>query len=99
MGEDTTSVDTVAVAHLQDSRKHLLRDHLDGVAALAEQFADAFGSGDWAGVCGLLHDLGKYSPAFQTMIRAGQGPGAVAHAGGAKVDHSTSGAVLAMQLS
>jgi len=38
-----------------------LEDHLRAVAELAAEFAAAFGSGEWARLAGLWHDLGKYS--------------------------------------
>jgi CRISPR-associated endonuclease/helicase Cas3 len=52
----------------------LLRDHLLGVATLARRFGDEARPGDAALVAaayaaGLLHDLGKYRPEFQQMIR------------------------------
>ena len=40
---------------------HLLEDHLRATASLARQFADEFGSGQWAYLAGLWHDLGRYS--------------------------------------
>ena len=75
---------------------HLLDDHLRGVAALAEGFAAAFDAGDWAKLAGLWHDLGKYRPAFQRYIRGASGYDAHIEAPG-KVDHSTTGALHAME--
>ncbi|MFQ5714233.1 MAG: HD domain-containing protein [Candidatus Scalinduaceae bacterium] len=40
---------------------HLLDEHLKNTAELAKSFADAFGSGEWAYLAGLWHDLVKYS--------------------------------------
>ncbi|MCL6473334.1 MAG: CRISPR-associated helicase Cas3' [Firmicutes bacterium] len=75
---------------------HLLEDHLRATANLARQFADEFGSGQWAYVAGLWHDLGKYSTAFQKKIRAAT-PGADAHnEARVHVDHSTAGALHAV---
>lgn len=59
-----------------------LQDHLEATAALAKEFADAFGSGDYAFQAGMAHDIGKYSAAFQKRILHN----------GPKVDHSTAGA-------
>ena len=51
-----------------------LADHLRGVARLARQFAEQARPGDanfakTAELAGLLHDLGKYRPEFQQMLR------------------------------
>ncbi|MEJ2080555.1 MAG: CRISPR-associated endonuclease Cas3'' [Acidobacteriota bacterium] len=45
-----------------------LLDHLRGVAKRAEQYASAFGAGDWGKLAGLWHDLGKYSDGFQAYL-------------------------------
>lgn len=42
--------------------------HQQGVAALAEHFAEAFGMGEWGKVLGLMHDIGKEKYAFQQHI-------------------------------
>ncbi|HEX3026868.1 MAG TPA: CRISPR-associated endonuclease Cas3'', partial [Clostridia bacterium] len=60
-----------------------LLEHLQNVAAIAQQFGDSFGSGEIARICGLFHDLGKYSERFQRHLSEGGNP----------VDHSTAGAV------
>ena len=80
---------------------HSLEDHIQGVAALAERFASAFGNGDWGRVAGLWHDLGKYKPAFQEYIRRASG---YENEGGdeggpGKVDHSIVGALWAAKRS
>lgn len=64
-----------------------LPDHLKGVGALARRFAEAFGAAELAEVQGWLHDLGKYSEAFQQRLRG------AAH----RVDHSTWGARVAVR--
>ncbi|MGI6233025.1 MAG: HDIG domain-containing metalloprotein, partial [Prevotella sp.] len=38
-----------------------VEDHCQGTAALAEKMAKAFGAGPWGKLCGLWHDIGKYS--------------------------------------
>lgn len=48
-------------------------EHLEGVAKLAEGFADEFGMGSWGKVLGLLHDKGKERKAFQDYIRKNSG--------------------------
>jgi CRISPR-associated endonuclease/helicase Cas3 len=64
-----------------------LREHLESVAKLAAESASKFGAAEWGRICGLLHDLGKYSPPFQRRL-----------AGGSRVDHATAGAVEAQRL-
>lgn len=77
---------------------HNLADHLAGVAALSACHARKFGAGDWGHLAGLWHDLGKYRPVFQDYIRNRSGFEKVnAHIEGVgRVDHSTAGAVHAV---
>jgi CRISPR-associated endonuclease/helicase Cas3 len=77
---------------------HGVEEHLLGVAERAQEFASAFGSGEWARIAALWHDLGKYHPDFQAYIRHGTGYDADAHIETApgRVDHSTPGAVHAL---
>lgn len=77
---------------------HDLNDHLRGVAQRAEECARDFGSGDWAKVAGLWHDLGKYSAEFQRRIKSVSGYDPEAHLEGpvGRVDHSTAGAQHAL---
>lgn len=71
------------LAHIaQDGRRQSVRSHLENTAALAGDFAGAFGSAEWGRLCGLGHDLGKYSPEFQRRIRGSS----------QQVDHATLGA-------
>lgn len=62
-----------------------LRHHLEEVASLAAERAEGFGAAELARAAGLLHDLGKYSDAFQERLHGKPG----------RVDHSTAGAVWA----
>ncbi|WP_186415029.1 CRISPR-associated endonuclease Cas3'' [Pannonibacter sp. P2PFMT1] len=64
-----------------------LREHLGDVGSLAANFAEPFGAAAMSRLAGLLHDLGKYNPAFQRYI-AGKG---------SSVDHATAGAAVLMQ--
>ena len=65
-----------------------LEKHLSQVASCAKTLASAFGCGSVAEAAGLMHDVGKVSPAFQAYLRgtAPRGP-----------DHSTAGAKVAVQ--
>lgn len=79
--------------------EHLLDDHSHGVARRAGKFAAYFSSADWAILAGLWHDLGKYRAVFQRYIKKVSGYDAEAHVEGApgRVDHSTAGAIHAME--
>src|SRR5208283_539566 len=79
-----------------DRRTHTLREHLTQTAQRAALFASAFGFGQWGWLCGLWHDLGKYSEAFQKKLRAAAGDDAHLEAR-AQVDHSTAGALYAVE--
>jgi len=71
------------IAHTNDfGQTQLLKDHLNGVAELCKQFAEAFGAKDLGYLAGVIHDLGKYSEEFQQRIRGSK----------IRVDHSTAGA-------
>jgi len=73
---------------------HRLKTHLLETAKKAEKFAGSFGNGDWAYLAGLWHDLGKYSNNFQAMLFRANG--FEAHIEKGRVDHSTAGAIHAM---
>lgn len=64
-----------------------VKEHLMGTASRAAEFARAFGGEEHAYLAGLLHDIGKYSEAFQRRL-AGSSE---------QVDHSTAGAQVALQ--
>jgi len=92
------------IAHVKQNRSeewtvHKLSDHLHGVAKLAAEFAAPFGNDDWAYLAGLWHDLGKYSQEFQSYIKSASGYEPDAHLGDqrGKVDHSTAGAIHAIE--
>jgi len=59
-----------------------LPDHLMAVAGLAAERGSKFGARRAAALAGILHDLGKYSAAFQRRLDGS----------GEAVDHSTAGA-------
>lgn len=60
----------------------LLKDHLVNTANLAKQFGTDAGVAELASIAGLLHDIGKYSTAFQARLDGAS----------RKVDHATAGA-------
>jgi CRISPR-associated endonuclease/helicase Cas3 len=66
----------------EDGRREPLIDHLRLTAHKAADFGAAIGSRDLAYAAGMLHDIGKYSEAFQNRLLHN------AH----KVDHATAGA-------
>ena len=65
---------------------HPLREHLDSVKKLAEQFAEKAQWSAEAGLAGVLHDLGKYGDRFQARLR-GEDSG---------LDHWSQGASVAL---
>lgn len=80
------------IAHInKQGETQSIVEHLLGTAKLSEQFANEFGCGKIGYLCGLMHDIGKYSAAFQKRIRDPE------HV--KKVDHSTAGAKELIQVS
>lgn len=77
--------------------EHSLEQHLQEVGRLAGIFGNSFGASDWASLAGLWHDLGKYKADFQAYIRSASGYEAHLEGTPGKVDHSTAGAIHAMQ--
>ncbi len=74
----------IFAAHIKDDGTiQSVKEHLEGTARLAKEYGNNFDSGDYAFICGFLHDIGKYSEKFQKRI----------FEGGNRVDHSTSGAI------
>ena len=65
-----------------------LRDHLVTVSVLAAERGGKFGAQRAAALAGALHDLGKYSVAFQRRLNRS----------GESVDHSTAGAQQVFRL-
>jgi len=71
------------IAHKRDDGcEQPLLEHLTGTAEKASCFAKYFGKSETAFMCGLLHDIGKYSDDFQERIKND----------GKLCDHSTAGA-------
>ncbi len=71
-----------------------LLSHLEGVSFLAERFAATVGLGYSAYVCGILHDLGKYSNAFKRYLRLSL-EGMATHRG--DVPHAWEGALAVLE--
>lgn len=67
---------------------HRLRDHLRGTAKRAATYGHRIGIGRACWLAGLLHDLGKYSEAFQRRLVGMR----------ERVDHATAGAVEVLRL-
>ncbi|MGA9398415.1 MAG: CRISPR-associated helicase Cas3' [Anaerolineaceae bacterium] len=76
--------DQIYYAHSHETDKaywQTVKDHLTNTATIAADLAADAGLSDFAYLAGLLHDIGKYSLAFQRRLE-----------GGPKVDHATAGA-------
>jgi CRISPR-associated endonuclease Cas3-HD len=90
------------IAHRRssDGATHDLEEHLRSAALLAGRFAEAWGASETAALAALWHDLGKYAPEFQAMIRSVD-PEAhlegVATGPRQRVNHSSAGALWAME--
>ena len=73
------------IAHKrEDGEVQALLAHLENTASITAMFAKAFNNEEYGYFVGLLHDLGKYSVAFQSRILNN----------GKKCDHSTAGAKI-----
>jgi CRISPR-associated endonuclease/helicase Cas3 len=69
-----------------------LEEHLKNVAEMAEEFASAFQSSNWAWIAGWLHDLGKYSKEYQAYLKNANNIDANIETAQGRVDHSSAGA-------
>jgi CRISPR-associated endonuclease/helicase Cas3 len=78
VGEEVTKY--FAHSENDESKKHLLSDHLFETARLMELFAHKENYKSIFRLTGLLHDLGKYQPAFQNYLENGGRRGSVPHA-------------------
>jgi CRISPR-associated endonuclease/helicase Cas3 len=82
-----------AIAHVtKDGREHGLREHLEGVAQMAREFASSFGAAELACNAGRWHDIGKYSKAFQERITKAKDPETHIENKSNRPDHSSAGA-------
>lgn len=86
------------MAHISENGKiQTIDDHLINTAERAANFAAAFCASHWGFLAGIWHDLGKYSPAFQAMIRIATGMVEATTNYPPKVNHSTAGAQWAIE--
>lgn len=94
--------DKVFYAHSKEGEPpekwQLLEDHLRNVAETAKGFAGKFGAGEWAYLAGLWHDLGKYAPDFQQMLRIENRIDMSSNRKTAPINHSSTGAILATEI-
>ncbi len=91
-----------ALAHVRPLEKdgwaeHSLRQHLECVAERAVLFSALFSGGEWAALAGKWHDLGKFNAEFQSYIRGASGYEAHIEGAPGRVDHSTAGAIHAVE--
>lgn len=81
------------------SEWEVLEEHLRQVAERASEFACAFGAAEWGHLAGLWHDLGKYRRSFQEYLHQAGSAGveATQEQVVGRVDHSTAGALFAVE--
>lgn len=84
-------MDYIAHVRLSDHAIQTVEEHLLDAQALAEKWGDSLKISKVCGLAALLHDLGKYSDAFQDYIRRATS-GEKATRG--EVDHATAGGRL-----
>ncbi len=82
------TAETATGGRLNQEHWQPLSEHLQNVADNAREFAEPLGFANAAKLAGLLHDLGKYSEAFQEYL-AGERPRSV------ETHHAVYGAALA----
>lgn len=68
----------------EDGRQETVQEHTQTVKLLAQTYGKVFGEEIQAGLCGLFHDFGKYSSAFQNVLQGTQ----------TGVDHAIGGAAF-----
>ena len=78
----------------QQDQWHPLEAHLRDTAEKAHEFAESWGTGDWAWNAGWLHDLGKADSIFQGYLRRENGLDDAGYDSG-RVNHSSAGAACA----
>jgi len=83
------TTNTLYARKTEDGRMQTLPEHSRNVARIASATGESIGLGNLLTLCGLLHDMGKVSEAFQTYLLVGE------NARRGSVLHSAQGAVLA----
>jgi CRISPR-associated endonuclease/helicase Cas3 len=104
--KEQSNVNKEFIAHVRKNNDgtwaspHLLSEHLDGTAKLAETFAAKFHSGEWGKAVGLAHDAGKGRLVWQNYLRHKSGFDEEAHLEGksGKMPHAIYGAKLVEEL-
>lgn len=93
-------MDPIARVRSADNATQSLVDHLTAVADRASVYASKLGLSRTGFLAGILHDVGKHSAAFARHIRVSSGmdTNEPVGSGPSRVDHSTSGAQLAVDL-
>ena len=78
------------LAHISpdEKREQTIKQHAEGTAERAAEFAKSFDHEDWGYCEGLLHDIGKYTKSFDERL----------HGAKIMVDHATAGAQLCSSL-
>jgi hypothetical protein len=71
--KDTSLKEYIARYRQSDGTPQSLMEHLEGASVLASAFAGKIGLPLFGELMGLLHDLGKYSKAFQSYIKSSEG--------------------------
>ncbi len=77
------------IAHYSEDkeRSQSVYEHLKGTAEISANFAKAFDAEQQGYLAGIMHDIGKYSDAFQKRINGSS----------QRVDHSAAGALECCQ--
>lgn len=89
-------MDFIAHIRANDGENQLLKIHLKEVQLLAEKIGEKLGIPHVTGLAGMLHDMGKYSNAFQEYLReAYNNPNNPPKRG--SVNHSTAGGRFLME--
>lgn len=73
---------------LDKSKWQTVKDHLENTARLALSLGEDIGLSEFAYIAALLHDIGKYSLAFQNRLNGAN----------IRIDHSTAGAQEVIKL-